>query len=63
MQKRIGPRQSRIEWDAKELGGFAIKMSDEKGTWTKEYRNVKLGPQDASLFEIPPGYKKIDLAV
>lgn len=51
-----------VEWDAKELGGFAVKMSDEKGTWSKEYQNVKLGPQDASLFEIPSGYKKIDLA-
>lgn len=51
-----------LEWDAKELGGFAVKMSDEKGTWSKEYQNVKLGPQDASLFEIPPGYKKMDLA-
>jgi hypothetical protein len=50
-----------IEWDAKELNGFPVKQADEKGSWSKEYQNVKLGPQDPSLFEIPAGYTKIDL--
>lgn len=50
-----------IEWDAKELGGFPVKQADEKGSWSKEYQNVKLGPQDAALFEIPADYKKLDL--
>lgn len=50
-----------LEWDAKELGGFPVKQGDEKGGWSKEYQNVKLGPQDPSLFEIPPGYKQMSL--
>ena len=50
-----------LEWDAKELGGFPVKQADEKGSWSKEYRNVRVGPQDPSLFEIPSDYKKIDL--
>lgn len=50
-----------LEWDAKELNGFPVKQADEKGAWSKEYQNVKLGPQDPSLFEVPPDYKKIDL--
>ena len=50
-----------IEWDAKELDGFPVKQADDKGKWSKEYQNVKLGPQDPSLFEIPAGYQKIDL--
>ena len=50
-----------VEWDAKELDGFPVKQADEKGSWSKEYQNVKLGPQDPSLFEIPAGYQKIDL--
>jgi hypothetical protein len=50
-----------IEWDAKELNGFAVKKGDEKGAWTTEYQNVRLGPQDPSLFEVPANYKKIDL--
>lgn len=57
-----GQTYTSIEWDAKELGGFLVKQADEKGTWSKEYQNVKLGPQDPSLFEIPSGYQKIDLA-
>ena len=50
-----------LEWDATELNGFPVKQADEKGSWSKEYQNVRLGKQDPSLFEIPPDYKKIDL--
>jgi hypothetical protein len=49
-----------LEWDAKELGGFPVKQADEKGGWSKEYKNIRLGPQDPSLFEIPADYKKVD---
>ena len=48
-----------IEWNAKELNGFPVKRASEKGDWTVEYQNIKLGPQDPSLFEIPEGYKKL----
>jgi len=50
-----------LEWNAKELNGFPVKQADEKGSWSKEYQNVKLGAQDPSLFEVPADYKKIDL--
>ncbi len=50
-----------LEWDAKELDGFPVKQAGEKGEWSKEYSNVRLGPQDPSLFEVPADYKKIDL--
>jgi hypothetical protein len=56
-----GKAYTSLEWDAKELDGFPVKQADEKGSWSKEYQNVKLGPQDASLFEVPGDYKKIDL--
>jgi hypothetical protein len=52
-----------LEWDAKELNGFPVKEADEKGSWSKEYQNVKLGPQDPSLFEVPSDYKKMDLGL
>ncbi len=48
---------TRIEWAAKELGGFVVKGQDEGGE-TDEYQNIQLGPQDPSLFEIPKGYRK-----
>jgi len=50
-----------LEWDAKELGGFPVKQAGEKGEWSKEYQNVKVGPQDPSLFEVPADYQKMDL--
>ncbi len=50
-----------IEWDAKELNGFPVKRAGEKGDWSIEYQNVRLGPQDPSLFEIPAGYQKFSL--
>jgi len=56
-----GHEYTSIEWEAKELDGFAVKAQDEKGHWSREYSNVKLGPQDASLFEIPAGYQKMSL--
>jgi hypothetical protein len=56
-----GKAYTSLEWDAKELDGFPVKQAGEKGEWSKEYSNVRLGPQDPSLFEVPSDYKKIDL--
>ncbi len=47
-----------LQWAAKELDGFVVKMVDEKTKATTEYENIRLGPQDPALFEIPPGYQK-----
>jgi len=38
-----------------------IKMVAGDGTWKMEYRNVKVGPLDASLFEVPAGYQKMQI--
>jgi len=58
----MGQASTSLEWDAKELDGLPVKMQDEKGTWSNEFTNVQLGPQDQSLFEIPAGYQKLSLA-
>ncbi|MGB7282434.1 MAG: DUF4412 domain-containing protein [Candidatus Acidiferrum sp.] len=50
-----------IEWAAKELNGFIVKKQDENGTWSTEFQNIHLGPQDPSLFEIPAGYQKMSM--
>jgi len=41
--------------------GIPLKISDEKGQFIQEYKNLVVGPQDPSLFEIPAGYQKIGL--
>jgi hypothetical protein len=38
-----------------------VKKQDENGTWTVEFENIHLGPQDPSLFEIPAGYQKMEM--
>ncbi len=43
-------------WIAKQFP-FPIKIEDSE--MTLEYKNIKLGPLDDSLFELPAGYEKI----
>ena len=50
--------QPSTRWAAMELGGLIVKYA--YGDSSVEYENVKLGTQDASLFEIPPGYRKVE---
>jgi hypothetical protein len=57
----MGQAITSLEWDAKELDGLPVKTQDEKGTWSNQFRNVQVGPQDPSLFEIPAGYQKLPL--
>jgi hypothetical protein len=40
---------------------FMVKTQDAKGQGT-EFQNIKEGAQPASLFEIPAGYKKMDVS-
>ena len=56
-----GQTFSGLQWAAQELDGFVVKMVDEKSGATVEYENVKLGAPDPALFEVPPGYSKIQM--
>jgi hypothetical protein len=63
VQASVGGQSSAyLEWAAKELNGFVVKRQDEKGSWSTEYQNVRLGHQDPSLFELPAGYKKFNMS-
>lgn len=46
------------QWIAQDLN-YPIKISDLDGSWSTEYRNIRIGPQADSLFEIPQGFDKI----
>jgi len=39
---------------------FLVKSEDPEGR-SMEFRNIKEGAQPASLFEIPAGYRKMDM--
>jgi uncharacterized protein DUF4412 len=51
-----GKNYRETRWRAKELDGLVIKYADNLRTL--ELENIKLGPQDPALFEIPAGYQK-----
>ena len=62
--------------DGKKFGGFSwrtkegiplkvdllYKQGEEKHRMTMELHNLKIGPQDPQLFEIPADYTKFDMA-
>lgn len=49
-------------WFAEKLQfGIKFESSNRQGTTITEYKQIKEGPQPASLFEIPQGYTKFSL--
>ena len=47
-------------WWATDIN-FGIKTAAIDGSWTQEYKNVKIESQPNSLFELPAGYKKLQM--
>lgn len=45
------------QWVATDIH-FPIKTAAIDGSWSMEYRNIRMGPKPDSLFEIPKGYQK-----
>lgn len=52
-----GMRESILQWSDK-ASSVPVKVTAEDGSWSMEYKNLKIGPQDPSLFEVPQGYTK-----
>ncbi len=40
-----------------------VKTASLDGAWSMEFRNLQYGPQQASLFEVPAGYKRFSQGV
>ena len=45
------------QWLATDID-FPVKTAATDGSWIQEYKNIKIGAQPNSLFELPKGYKK-----
>ncbi|HRT26579.1 MAG TPA: hypothetical protein P5551_06280 [Syntrophales bacterium] len=43
------------QWVATDIN-FPVKTAATDGSWSMEYRNIRMGTQPESLFEIPKGY-------
>lgn len=48
------------QWWAADIN-FPVKTAAVDGSWSMEYKDIKIGNQPDSLFEIPSGYKKMTL--
>jgi outer membrane lipoprotein-sorting protein len=48
------------QWMAKDIK-FPVKMAAVDGSWIVEYKNIKMGNQPDSLFEVPAGYAKMGM--
>ena len=55
-----GKTEKMYQWMATDIK-FPVKMAAVDGNWAIEYRNIKMGTQPASLFEVPFGYNKMAL--
>jgi hypothetical protein len=52
---RSGPLQTT------DLHNFPIKFQSEDKSTTSVFKNIKLGPVSATLFEVPAGYNKMNM--
>lgn len=52
-----GVKTSMLQWIDNQTN-IPVKTAAEDGTWSMEYKNLKSGAQDSSLFEVPAGYSK-----
>jgi hypothetical protein len=48
------------QWWATDIK-FPVKTSAVDGSWIQEFKNVKMGSQPSSLFEVPSGYQKMQI--
>jgi hypothetical protein len=55
-----GKTDKMYQWMATDIK-FPIKTAAVDGSWTMEYKNIKMGGQADSLFEAPAGYTKTSM--
>jgi hypothetical protein len=58
--KHANQKEQMYQWLATDID-FPVKSSAIDGSWVQEFRNIKMGSQPKSLFELPAGYKKIQI--
>lgn len=49
-------------WEATDLGDFPVKYESEDKKTTTVWKNIKKGGVTDSVFELPAGYKKMDMS-
>jgi hypothetical protein len=54
-------KKSGYIWEATDLGNFVVKYESEDKKITTVWKNIKTGGVADSVFELPAGYKKMDM--
>jgi hypothetical protein len=49
-----------FQWLATDIK-FPVRTAAIDNSWVQEFRNIKIGPQPDSLFEVPAGYQKMQM--
>lgn len=58
---KIDDKKNQVyQWLATDIK-FPIKTAGVDGSWVQEFKNIKMGSQPNSLFELPAGYKKFQM--
>lgn len=57
-----GRQESVFQW-IDEKDHIPVKTAAVDGSWSSEFKNIKSGPQDPALFEVPTGYRKMSLGM
>jgi hypothetical protein len=57
-----GRSESIYQW-IDESVSIPVKTAAVDGSWSSELKNIRVGRQDATLFEIPEGYKKMPVGI
>jgi hypothetical protein len=60
--KADGKNEQMYQWWATDIN-FVVKTAAVDGSWTQEFRNIKIGSQPDNLFEVPAGYRKMQMPV
>jgi hypothetical protein len=58
---KTGDKKDQVyQWLATDIK-FPVKTSAVDGSWAQEFKNIKMGPQQDSLFEVPAGFQKMQM--
>ncbi len=55
-----GKTERMYQWMATDIN-FPVRMAAVDGSWVLDYKNIKIGSQADSLFEVPAGYQKMGM--
>lgn len=58
---KLNNKQEQVyQWWATDIN-FPVKNAAVDGSWVQEFKNIKMGSQPDSLFEVPSGYQKMQI--